>query len=299
MIGTMRSAPLFLLLFLRCAVATAQVPGSLWVPEECPEEDFGQRLFMRADAVRRATVGQPMYSLHPQPGTNREAVEIILDHLSRQVEGTGRSVNMSDSRANGKALLEFIASGRARFDFSRVAQWRPKLRCDGPGSYARWYFLVRAFDEKSGREILRAAVDEFGFPASWMIRFGTWADDWMRAVTGLDVASKRLEAIAGREVRDLQYVEAADSAGLNCSHLAPCIAARDSDEGIYVMQAGDPARDLETRLVRIPPGAPSATETDLAQQPLLANVPDDRTWISVGGTYRLGDALTQTDSSMN
>ncbi len=273
-------------------LAAAQPLDPMWSPEECPDKDFKRRLLLREDAVRRATVGQPMYTLHPVPTSDREAVEIIVDYLGRQVERTSSSVNMSESKSNTKALLELIASARVRFDFSRVAQWRPKLRCNGPGAYSRWYFLVRAFDKDDGQEVLRAAVDEFGFPASWLIRTGTWSGDWMRSVEGLDATSERLSEITGRDLRDLQYVEAADSLGLYCSHLAPCVAARDNQENIYVAEFGDARRDPgRLRLVHIPPGGPSATEQDLVEQPSLGNVAHDRTWISVGGKYRLG-ALT-------
>lgn len=288
---------LFPLLLLGAGLVTAQPSDPLWTPAECPEEDFEHRLLLRTDAVRRAKVGQPMYTPHPVPTTGMQAVEIILDYLGRQLERQGRSIKMSESKANTKKLLELIARGQVRFEFYRVGQWRPKLRCNGPGSYARWYFLVRGFERDQGREVIRGAVDEFGLPASWLIRTGSWADDWMGGIEGLDAAAKRLGDIVGKGLRDVQYVEAAGSLGLNCSHLAPCIAARDDVENIYVLQVGDARRNAGLRLVHVPPGGPSATEHDLLEQPSLRNTPHGSTWVTVGGRFRLGNALSKTRQS--
>lgn len=280
--------------FIMSASAVTGQPANPWAPAECHTADFGKRIAGRATEVRRATrPNLPLYTPFPLTRKGNEAIEVLVDHISLSVK---RKLDTSDSSSeetqNALRFLSLVEKNGVQFAVYRSAQWRPKLRCDGPGLFGRWSFFIRGYDRATGREIFRGTVDEFGLPRSWLFRTGTWADEALMPIYSLEQATSLVSELIGAKVSNAQYVEAVGGASLYCTSLFPCVAMRGKKDVIYVLQSPDLPPGAKPILFQIEGGAASKFYSGHANESTpLPPLPNGLAWVTTGGSYSAGQRL--------
>jgi hypothetical protein len=282
---------------LSATVATGQ-PATPWAPTECNAADFGKRIAERAREVRESTrPNLPLYTPYPLTRKGHEAIEVLVDHISLSVK---RKLDTSDATSeetqNALRLLSLIEEDNVQFAVYRSAQWRPKLRCDGPGQFGRWSFFIRGYNKATGREIFRGTVDEFGLPRSWLFKTGTWADEPLMSIYSLEQATSLVSEFVGARVSNAQYVEAVGGASLYCTSLFPCIAMRGEKDVIYLLQSPDLTPNAKPILFQIEGGAANRFYSGHANEGApLPSLPNGQAWVTTGGSYSAGERLGADD----
>ena len=212
------------------SLPTVALAGDLWSLGECSAE-LSQR---RADFKKRlltAQPGDPLFLPHPFPTTPDHAVEDFVYAHRKVIESQGRQARPNDVR-----FFETIDSGNAHFVVSRVSTWTMR-RCQ-EHQQVESYFLIQVFDERSGLEITRAAIDDSGR----IFQFVHRPDDPALGEFTMSELPKLVAPSSLAEVRDAQYVEVTGPS-LRCPALKPCVAFKSGAES-YLSVGGRTLRLL-------------------------------------------------------
>jgi len=129
-----------------------------WNLAPCGPEHAASRKGFR-EALVHAEPDSPKYVPHPFPQTPEQVVEDFLAfHRKAWANTPFAALPPAEQR-----FFSAVDENRSRFQVTKVANWTPS-RC-GPREEKDFYFLVRFFDETSGEEFTRVAVDEAGHVA--------------------------------------------------------------------------------------------------------------------------------------
>lgn len=185
-----------------------------WNLASCGPENAASRKSFR-EALVRAQPDSPKYVPHPFPQTPDQVVEdFVAYHRKAWADTPFASLPPAEQR-----FFAAVDEDRIRFQVTRVANWTPS-RC-GPKEEKDFYFLVRFFDETSGEEITRVAVDEAGHVA----RVAHRPEDG--ALPELPELEQRIHAAAtahGWKPSAGQYVALWGS--FRCDEMSPCVGFR-------------------------------------------------------------------------
>jgi hypothetical protein len=224
-----------------------------WVPVDCKDRPLEVQSLHRtiavADlekvrqsyraAVLKARPGSSLYAPHPYPRTREEIIEnfryAYFDRLF-----AGKSLETLPERE--RPIYGDLKEGRLRVDILRIENW-DLSRCTGE-SPSPFYYLLRFFDPKTGREVARSKQFETGHMGIYRHAFL----DNERSLPALAEVPAVLRSRFSRviPVEQVQYVMAA---GLpHCWDDSPCIAFK-SQGKLYLLDGGE-------LLYEVDPGAP-------------------------------------------
>lgn len=241
------------------------VSAEVWTAGDCPSEHADER----AELEKRLLAAQPsdeLYLPHPYPKRPEEAVEDFIHAHRRIIDRQGDDAFPDDVR-----FFETVDSGNAQFVVSKVANWNFS-RC-GRGQQSDFYFLIRAFDRRSGDEITRVAIAESGRVSLLMHR----PEDHAEAEFAMSELPKlRLPASLG-PASGAQYVETVGPT-LRCPALKPCIAFK---------SGGQAYLSVRDRIYRLETEKPISFREKLAapeaRAAFLATLEGPATVVSLGG----------------
>jgi hypothetical protein len=187
------------------------VSAEVWTAGDCPSEHAQERAEFKKRLLS-AKPGDELYLPHPFPKTPKHAVEDFI-YFHRRIIDRQEGETLSDDAR----FFETLDSGNVRFLVSEVGNWTPG-RC-GRRQQSDFYFLIQAFDQRSGDEITRVALAESGRVFQLMHR---QEDEGQGEFAISELPKLRLPASLG-PASGAQYV-ATVGPTLLCQALQPCIA---------------------------------------------------------------------------
>lgn len=195
-----------------------------WNLEPCSAQ--GQKAQERAayrKAVETAAPGSELYTPHAFPKAKSEVVEnFVYYHRTAFSDTPAAALPPAD-----RHFFELLDAGQIRFEVLQVVNWNP-LRC-GSRKERAFYHVVRAFNDATGEEVLRASIEDNGHVAR--VRHKPDAEA-LPPIPSLASAATSAQARFGLQPKGLQYVAAWGT--LSCDEVQPCVAFQ-SGAGAYLM----------------------------------------------------------------
>ena len=220
------------------AIPTGAAAG-LWTPVGCPPADAARYAEARQRIVE-AKPGDEEHVPYPYPQAARHAVADFL-HTYRQMVTNDAGRMPADDRR----FFERLEEGRLRAVVATVANWTP-VRC-ARDRRIDFYFLVRFFDRRTGREVLRGAARDSGHVGVLVHLDDRPEEDapiLQVPVPVLSEARATARARLGRPVTGAQLVTAWGN--VHCDELMPCVALRAGDS-IYLLHRDELWRIADER----------------------------------------------------
>ena len=252
---------LTIVLLLPVLTASAEV----WTAGDCPSEHAEERAELEKRLLS-AKPGDELYLPHPYPKRPEEAVEDFIHAHRRIIDRQGGDAFSDDLR-----FFAALDSGSVRFVVSKVANWNVS-RC-GRGLRSDFYFLIRAFDRRSGDEITRVAIAESGRMSRLMHR----PEDRAQAERAMSELPKLRLPTSLAPASGAQYVETVGP-GVHCPAIKPCIAFK---------SGGQAYLSVRDRLYRLETDKPISFREKLAwpaaKLAFLTTLEGPSTVVSLGG----------------
>lgn len=215
--------------FIALAVLMAAVPGGAWELVTCTT-DYTEAWAAFASQLKTAKPGSSRYLPYPFPATADE----VLGDFFYQHERAWSDTSVRDLPPDEQSLFAALEQGHLRHEVLRVANWTP-LRC-GPERPREFYYVLRLFDDKTGEELTRAALDHSGLLSNLIHKplGGSWGAH--NGISTLEAVTAGVRSAYGVTAEKPQYV--ATWGTLRCDELVPCVAMRQGEHA-YIAKGDD------------------------------------------------------------
>lgn len=218
------------ILFVSVAILLLTAPPAVsdWTLVPCGSQAIGaetRAAFRRALAA--APRGSALYTPNAFPKSDAAAVDNFVYYHRTAFADTPAS----ELRPGDRRFFELLAVGGIRFEVLRVVNWTP-LQC-GAHKERAFYFVLRAYDRRTGEELLRASVEDNGHVAR--VRHKP-ADTALPPIPPISAVVAAVENKLRTRGQDAQYV--ATWGTLQCDEVQPCVGFR-AGGASYVIAAGE------------------------------------------------------------